>query len=157
MKDNHFILVPCRPQRPVWMRVFEYAARILNLGDRVEIVVRVFRSKRSLEQNRRMWAMLTDISRQIPWVVNDCVVTMSAEDWKDVLTASLRSELRVARGIDGGMVLLGLRTSRMTVQRMSDLIDLMFAFGNARGVAWSDPNQLADNDAEALDDWREAA
>ena len=35
------------------------------------------------------------------------------------------------------MVLLGQRTSKMTVREMKDLIDLAYAFGNERGVEWS--------------------
>jgi hypothetical protein len=123
-------------------RAAEQAKRILDSGLIVELIVRPLRMTRTLDQNAKMWAMLTDIARQIPWIVNDRLQTMTAEEWKDVLTASLTGELRVARGIDGGIVLLGLRTSRMTIRRMTLLIELMLAFGSERGVVWSDPEDL---------------
>jgi len=102
-------------------------------GYRVEIKPRT----RSLAQNDMMWSILTDISRQVQFVVNGGLVTVEAEEVKDILTASLRRETRMAMGIDGGMVLLGQRTSRMTVREMKDLIELAYAFGNERGVEWS--------------------
>jgi hypothetical protein len=98
---------------------------------------------RSAEQNARMWAMLTDIANQVPWAVNGRLVNMPPGDWKDVLTASFKREQRIAAGIDGGFVMLGQRTSKMTLSDMSDLIELMTAFGSERGVKWTDPNEAA--------------
>ena len=44
---------------------------------------------------------------------------------------------RVAQGIEGGWVMLGQRTSKMTEAEMSELITLAHAFGDQRGVQWS--------------------
>lgn len=102
-------------------------------GYRVEIKPRT----RSLAQNDMLWSILTDISRQVQFVVNGALVSVAPEEVKDILTAGLRRETRMAMGIDGGMVLLGQRTSKMTVSEMKDLIELAYAFGNDRGVEWS--------------------
>ncbi|MGX9694430.1 recombination protein NinB [Achromobacter anxifer] len=102
-------------------------------GYRVEIKPRT----RSLAQNDMLWSILTDISRQVQFVVNGGLVSVAPEEVKDILTAGLRRETRMAMGIDGGMVLLGQRTSKMTVREMKDLIELAYAFGNERGVEWS--------------------
>lgn len=89
---------------------------------------------RSLDQNAKLWAALNDISRQVEWYGKK----LDAEDWKHVFTASLKS-LAVVPNLDGtGFVALGLSTSKMTVREMSDLIELMTAFGNEHGVAWSE-------------------
>jgi Ni,Fe-hydrogenase I small subunit len=50
----------------------------------------------------------------------------------------LKREGRIAQGIDGGFVMLGQRTSKMKVQEMCDLIELIFAFGSSNGVVWSE-------------------
>ena len=85
---------------------------------------------RSLDQNAKMWAMLTDISRQVDWYGE----RLSPDDWKAVFTASLR-KARVVPGLDGtGFVVLGLRTSDMTKDEMSNLIELITAFAAERGV-----------------------
>lgn len=94
---------------------------------------------RTIEQNDRMWAMLTDISNQTNWPVNGRMGKLSKEDWKDIFTAELRKEQRVAQGISGGFVLLGAHTHKMKKRELSDLIELMFAFGAEHGIRWTDP------------------
>ena len=102
-------------------------------------VVSIAPPKRSSIQNARMWAMLGDIAAQVPWKVNGQEEFLDAEDWKNILTASLREEQRTAEGYRGGMVMLGRRTSRMTSRQMSQLIELMFALGAEHDVVWTDP------------------
>jgi hypothetical protein len=45
----------------------------------------------------------------------------------------------VVPGLDGGIMLIGLRTSEMTVAQMADLITFMEAWGAQNGVTFSDP------------------
>jgi len=86
--------------------------------------------RRSLDQNALMWSLLQQISKQVDWYGQK----LSSEDWKDVLTASLR-RTRVVPGIDAGtFVPLGMRTSQMTKEEISELIELVYAFGAERGV-----------------------
>jgi uncharacterized protein YjeT (DUF2065 family) len=89
---------------------------------------------RSLEQNRTLWKLLTEISRAIPWQVNGASVMLAPEDWKDIITASLYQENRIARGINGGFVMLGRSTSKMTVKQMTELIEFVLAFAAEQGV-----------------------
>lgn len=79
-----------------------------------------------------MWAMLTEISQQVNWYGQ----RLTADEWKDVLTAGLKKQ-RAVPGIDGGFVILGARTSRMTVKDMTELMELMEAFGAERGVKFA--------------------
>ena len=88
---------------------------------------------RSLEQNAKMWACLTDISKQVNWYGN----TLSPDDWKHVLSATLRKQKAVP-GIDGGFVVVGLSTSQMTIAEMSEMIELAHAFGADQGVTFHD-------------------
>ena len=96
------------------------------------LVVTAKPETRSLEQNARMWAMLSDISRQVVWHGRK----LSPEEWKHVFTAALKKQ-DVVPGLDGGFVVLGLSTSKMTRREMGDLQTLMEAFGAERGVVWS--------------------
>jgi hypothetical protein len=84
---------------------------------------------RSNEQNRLMWANLTDIAEQVDWYGNK----LHKEEWKDVLTAALKQQ-KVVPGIEGGFVVLGARTSKMTVAEMTEMIELSIAFGTQQGV-----------------------
>lgn len=94
--------------------------------------------RRTAEQNKLMWALLTDISTQVEWPVNGSMVKMSPDDWKHVLTAGLVKERRVAAGIDGGFVILGQYTHKMNKAEMSELCELILAFGADKNVKWSD-------------------
>lgn len=92
---------------------------------------------RSLQANARMWAMLSDISRQVIWYGQK----LAAEEWKDVLTAGLKRQ-KVVPGIDGGFVVIGARTSKMTVKEMAELMEIMEAFGAQQGVRFAAPEYM---------------
>lgn len=94
--------------------------------------------KRTTAQNARMWAMLHDISEQVIWHGQK----LTDEEWKDVLTAGLKRQKAVP-GIDGGFVVIGAHTSRMTVQEMGDLMELMAAFGVEHEVTFHEPLEPA--------------
>lgn len=94
---------------------------------------------RSAEQNARMWAMLTDLSKQLQWPVDGEMQWLSKEDWKVIISAGLKRQQRVAKGIEGGFVMLGESTSRMTMKDFAAMIELMFAFGALHGIVWTDP------------------
>jgi len=90
---------------------------------------------RNLEQNALLWVLLTAFSEQLQWPVNGQMTHLSPEDWKDLLTAAYKRETqRVAMGIDGGMVMLGMRTSRMTKPQFAELIEFIQAVAADRGV-----------------------
>jgi hypothetical protein len=88
---------------------------------------------RSLDQNAKLWACLTDVSEQVDWHGNK----LAPVEWKDVFTAAQKGQKAVP-GIDGGFVILGAHTSKMTVAEMSDLLELIFAFGAQHGVKFND-------------------
>lgn len=89
---------------------------------------------RSLDQNALLWRLLTVLSRTLPWTVNGTQTMLTPEDWKDICTASLYQENRIARGIRGGFVMLGRSTSKMSVTQMVELIEFIYAFGAEQGV-----------------------
>lgn len=96
-------------------------------------------AKRTLPQNALLWARLTDIARQVEWYGQK----LSAEDWKDVFTASLR-RARVVPGLESGtFVPIGMRTSDMSKSEMADLLELIAAFGAERGVEFSEDREAA--------------
>ena len=105
------------------------AIRTAPDGYRVEIK----RATRSLEQNAKLWAALNDLADQVVWHGQK----LSAENWKDVLTAALKRQ-QVVPGVDGGFVALGTSTRRMTKGEMVELIELITAFGIEHGVAFGD-------------------
>ena len=116
---------------PVW----KWIKAMTMAGNRLVLEVR--RETRTLEQNSILWSILTDLSQQCQWAVDGQMVKLPPEDVKHILTAGLKRHQRMARGIDGGLVILGQSTSRMTVAEVSELIELGYAVGADRGVKWS--------------------
>lgn len=104
----------------------------LPLDGSYEVVVRKYKSSRSLDQNAAMWPLLEDISRQVNWYGNK----LTKEEWKDVLTAGLKKQ-RAVPGIDGGFVVVGSSTSKMDKKTFSDLIELILNFGAQQGVKFT--------------------
>ena len=84
-----------------------------------------------------MWAMLTDVSRQVDWHGQ----RLTKEEWKDVFTAALKRQ-KVVPGIDGGFVVLGTSTRRMSIAEMAELMTLMEAFGAQQGVKFTAPEYM---------------
>lgn len=91
--------------------------------------------QRTIPQNSTMWAMLTDIARQVEWSHGK----MSPGDWKLVFLDALDRETRVTFSLDGkGLVVLTQSSSDLSKEEMSNMIELMLAFGAEKGVVFGD-------------------
>lgn len=149
-KAQHWFAPGVNTIRNTMVKAFE-AAKALAVGYPVEVIVRPVKSRRGLLSNAKMWAMLSDVSKQVDWPVNGKIQKLDAEDWKALITAAAKQETRVAAGLNGGAVMLGVSTRKMTVLEMSDVIEQLYAFGAERGVVWSDRSKR-----EIVDDWESA-
>lgn len=90
---------------------------------------------RSLEQNSAQWPILQAFAQQIQWPVNGRMVYMTDAEWKDVLTAAFRKEqARLAMGLDGGVVMLGQRTSKFSKSEFSEWLEYLHSVAADRGV-----------------------
>lgn len=88
--------------------------------------------KRSDASNRRMWAMLRDVAKQVDWYGQ----RLKDEDWKHIFSASVEKQ-RAVPGLDGGFVILGLSTRKQSQKWFSDMFEVMEAFAAERGVKWT--------------------
>lgn len=120
------------------LRAWEWCKSMLSAGHRLQVDIKP--ETRSNAQNARLWAMLTDISRQVVWYGKK----LSPSDWKHIFSSSLR-KLEVVPNLDGtGFVALGLSTSKMTRSEMSDMQTLMEAFGADKGVRFTAPDDCGE-------------
>lgn len=87
---------------------------------------------RSDAQNRRMWAMLRDISRQVEWYGQK----LAEEDWKHVFSASVEQQ-RAVPGLSGGFVVLGISTRKQSKKWFADMFMVMEAFAAEHGVKFT--------------------
>ena len=119
--------------------IWQKAKPFLLAGNK--LVLTIEEQKRSTEQNALLWSVLTDLSKQVLWHGEK----LTKEEYKDLLTAGLKKQ-RAIPGMDGGFVVLGTLTSKMTKQEMTDLITLAHAFGDNREVKWSPTSIGESND-----------
>ena len=102
----------------------------LSLGDKVEVEIR--KETRSKDQNAKLWPMLKDLSQQVEWDGEK----RGTGDWKDLISAVV-NDAKVVNGLDGGLVRLGLSTSKMSKKLFSEMLEFGHFFGDERGVNWS--------------------
>lgn len=102
-------------------------------------VMKVGAPTRTDEQNRKLWPMLEDLRRQVPGLER-----FSREDMKLRFLNQLGAELRFLPEIEGeGLFPVGLRSSTLTKEQFSGLIELIYAYGAKHGVKWTNPEERA--------------
>ena len=92
--------------------------------------------KRSLPQNAKLWAMLTEVSEQVVYHG----LRLTPDDWKLLFLDSLRREVRNVPNLDGnGIVSLGRSSSDLSKDEFGDLLEIIYAYGAHNDVVFSDP------------------
>jgi hypothetical protein len=121
------ILINCQAARDKakrWIDKAPWNARVTFQGP-----------KRSLPQNDRFWASLTDVAEQAKYHG----LKLSPDDWKALFMDALKREVRVVPNLDGnGMVALGRSSSNLSKEEMGDLLEIIYAWGSANGVVFQD-------------------
>lgn len=97
-------------------------------------VVTVAEPTRNLEQNAAQWPILEAFAAQKQLCVNGRMEYVSADEWKDILTASFRDELARVANFRGRMILLGQRTSKFKKPEFSMWLDWLHAAAIEEGV-----------------------
>lgn len=100
-----------------------------------DAVVVFSEAKRTLDQNAKLWAMLSDVARARPegrvW---------PPETWKAAFMHYLGHEILWQPGLDNCAPFpAGFRTSRLSKPQMAALITAIQEYGDRHGVAWSEP------------------
>jgi len=105
-------------------------------GTRVELKG----AKRSLDQNSRMWAMLTDVATQ----KDHHGRKYTPDQWKTIFMHACGKEMQFIPSLDGSTFIpWGNRSSDLSKDEMSNLIDFMAAWGAENGVTFHDQAQAA--------------
>ena len=109
-------------------------------GSRLELKT----TRRTLKQNAKMWAMLTEIAEQKA----HCGRKYTPDQWKVLFLHASGQGVQFIPSLDGATFIPWGQSSReLSQQEMSRLIGFMFAWGAANGVtfhAWADiPSSIA--------------
>jgi len=102
--------------------------------------------RRTLPQNDRMWAMLTEVARQQTWPPGPHGIKLLPNDWKLIFLDALKREVRTVPNLDStGFVNLSGSSSDLSKEEMSEMIELMTAWGTQNGVVFLDDAGLIDD------------
>jgi len=115
-------------------RIALWASKVPD-GTRVEFK----ETKRSIPQNDLMWGMLTDVSRQLLWHGQK----LTPDDWKLIFLDGLKGEVRTVPNLDGNGFVSLRRSSDLSKDEMSQLIELIASFGVEHGVEFGDQQERA--------------
>ena len=110
----------------------EYARRLIAAAPDYAVVT-VKAGDRTLDQNAKMWVMLTEISKAMPdgrkW---------TPETWKAAFMHTLGHQVQFCEGLDNsGPFPLGFKSSKLNKAQMADLITVIQEYGDRHGVQWS--------------------
>jgi len=106
------------------------------LGTRVEFKA----PKRTLPQNDRFWAMLTDVATQ----AKHCGRSYTPDQWKVIFMAAIGREVQFIPSLDQKTFIpWGQSSSDLSKQEMTDLIEFIFSWGAENGVVFHEPNEAA--------------
>jgi hypothetical protein len=98
-------------------------------------------SKRTLPQNDRMWAMLTDVAAHHKAALG---LDYSTEEWKLIFLSAWGREVRWLPALDGkGVVPVPYSSSDLSKEEMTDFIEFIFKEGSERGVQFHEPQERA--------------
>lgn len=96
--------------------------------------------KRSLPQNDRFWAMLTDVAQQATHGGRK----YTADQWKVIFLHACGREAQFVPALDGGgFIPLGQSSSDLSKAEMSAVMDFIEAWGATNGVVFHDQQSEA--------------
>lgn len=109
------------------------AKKLIDLAP-VNAVVNVREPTRTVDQNDKMWAMISDIARAKPEGRRH-----TPDDWKAIFMNACGWECQFLEGLDGRPFPKGFRSSRLTKSQMANLITYIQEYGDRHGIDWSEP------------------
>jgi hypothetical protein len=104
----------------------------------IDAVLTIREATRTTDQNAKLWAMLSDLSRAKPEGR-----THTPEVWKQLVMHACGHAVQFEIGLNGQPFPTGFRSSRLTKAQMSDLIEWIYAYGEEHGVQWTEPVRAA--------------
>jgi len=116
-------------------RFSRLAEQSFTAGHAYKMLVQEEEDRRTSEQNRKMWAMLTEVSQQ--W--NHCGNYYEPERWKAIFLHAWGQEIEFLPSLDCKVFIpYGNQSSKMTKRDMASFIEFILAEGTKRGVKFAD-------------------
>ena len=96
-------------------------------------MVTVSEPTRNLSQNAAQWPYLAGFAKQLQLCVNGAMEWVTDEDWKNVLTACYKNEMRIA-SFDRTVIMLPQPTRKMGKKVFSTWLEFLIAMASKSGI-----------------------
>ena len=110
----------------------------LPANEQKPLVVKIQPITRTLEQNAKLHAMLTDIAKQCEFNGK----RLDVDNWKAIFVSAHKiatgGQAEMAIGLEGEVINLRESTAQMGVKRMASLIEYITSWGVQNGVHFND-------------------
>jgi hypothetical protein len=110
----------------------EFAKRLIDEAPE-NSVVKISPLTRSDAQNDKMWALIEDVMNAMPEGRQH-----TKDVWKCIFMNALGHETAFAMGLNNEIFPIGFKSSHLSVRQMSDLIEVIYAYGAKHNVKWSE-------------------
>ena len=124
-------------KRDVMALAWETAGKLLEGQESIKIEVR--EKNRTDEQNAKLHARLSDIAQQATWQGDK----LDIDGWKNLFvsghTIATKEPYKLVMGLEGELVNVRERTSKMGVRRLASLIEYVGAWAAENGVVFKTP------------------
>lgn len=118
-----------REQACHWIRKAPWGTRVEFKGP-----------QRSMPQNDRMWAMLTDVALHMKSLGRE----HTTDQWKVIFLHAIGKEVSFVPSLDQrSFIPWGQSSSDLSKQEMTDLIEFIHAWGAENGVIFHEPQKTA--------------
>ena len=98
----------------------------------VEVVLK--RPKRTKEQNGKLHPMIRDIKTQVEWMN-----LTNEKSWREFFCGIIKGQ-KPAITPEGNVIRIGVSSTELSVEQMSECIEYIYHFGSERQVKWSEPS-----------------
>jgi hypothetical protein len=108
------------------------AVELAPLGSQIDLVSDL----RTLAQNRMMWMLLSQLSEQL----EHCGEHYEPEAWKAAFLKAMGRQIAFMPALDGeGTVAIGFRSSKLSKDEMSEMLERIYEYGARHGVEFHGP------------------
>ncbi|EYR81435.1 recombination protein NinB [Shinella sp. DD12] len=114
----------------------EFAKMLVDRAP-ADAVLSIREATRTVDQNAKLWAMLSDVSRARPQ--GRC---HTPEVWKTLFMHACGHAVQFEMGLNGQPFPAGFRSSKLTKSQMADLIESIYAYGAEHRVVWTEPDSI---------------
>jgi len=135
----------CRKMDDVEATVNYVRAVLLKGIVRGPIEIVMGREARTLDQNAKMWALLSDVQKHLPeWHG----YKMGTEDYKHVIGATWKMQKFVPNAENTGFVVCGLSTRKLKKKEFCELVECIYYFAAENSVPLSEPSLVIYQDCK---------